>query len=258
MSENTTSLNEIASHLAVGRVVFAHDDARPLMLMHNDWKAVDLEQYLATPLRIRGTTSFEDLESFIAYVQKFHDQHSVIFDDGRTLKATLDYHAPGQPRHGDHIATFKPKEAFAFTEWKRVCAFSSLSYQDFACFLEDRVSDVQTPDGADLLAMVDSMHVTRTTEAKSVGILKNGARTVTFADTTDTVEIPRQIILAIPLTEDASARVESVRVRVRVGLREGKIAISLSMPDVNDVWSQSWRRVVDRVKSQLPLVAVYR
>lgn len=111
----------------------------------------------------RGTAALTSLDSFIAHVNRFGDDDSVVFADDRRespkLTAVLDCHRAdlaistddglnrrvvresGEYRHGKHRSTF----AFPLSdEWKAWNKANSvvMAMGQFALFLEDRIGDI--------------------------------------------------------------------------------------------------------------------
>jgi uncharacterized protein YfdQ (DUF2303 family) len=105
------------------------------------------------PKRITDKAELYDLDSFIAYTNRFKNKASALFlhDDlvSPSLKTVFDYHAAGEhaeqggidPHFGDHRATFEfPLSA----QWERWISNNgkAMAMIDFATFLEDNIVDV--------------------------------------------------------------------------------------------------------------------
>jgi uncharacterized protein YfdQ (DUF2303 family) len=113
-----------------------------------------LKEHQSAPARRKGQANLTDLASFIAHVNRFKDEDSVLFADRSTaspaLLAVLDYHrkgAVGNPRFGQHRARY----AFPLsTEWVAWASHNgkSMGQEEFARFLEDRLVDVMDPECA--------------------------------------------------------------------------------------------------------------
>jgi uncharacterized protein YfdQ (DUF2303 family) len=106
------------------------------------------DQYRDKPKHRRGTAVLLSLDSFIAHVNRFKDDDSVVFANNDrakpSLTAVLDYNKAGaaaDPRFGAH------RSAFAFPlddAWKAWVGASgkTMEMNEFAVFLENRIIDV--------------------------------------------------------------------------------------------------------------------
>lgn len=121
------------------------------------------DPYRAAPERRTGTARMTRLDSFIAHVNRFKDNDSVIFArDDRTrpaLTAVIDYHyavnvsgsdlsLPATARFGEHRTTFEFPLSDEWQAWAQNNA-KPMSMTDFAQFLEDRIVDVETIESLD-------------------------------------------------------------------------------------------------------------
>ena len=109
------------------------------------------DQWASAPRFRRGTATMTDLPSFIGHVNRYKDEHSIIFakDDPSApgLTAVLDYHeaeAAGAPRFGKHRTAFNFPLA---PEWKAWMAKNAvqMSMVEFATFIEDRYIEIIPP-----------------------------------------------------------------------------------------------------------------
>ncbi|MFO1156643.1 MAG: DUF2303 family protein [Rhodospirillales bacterium] len=109
------------------------------------------DEYAAAPDRRRGTANIDDLDSFVALVNRFKDGDSVIFADRDAAKpsltAVLNYdHAGGNgaPRFGDHRIVYAFPLAEAWCAWGERDG-KKLGQGDFAEWLENRIGDIMPP-----------------------------------------------------------------------------------------------------------------
>lgn len=200
----------------------------------------------AAPERRTGTAMFSTLESFIAHVLRFKDEHSAIFalDDPKTpaLTAVLDYHektAAGSPRFGTHRGHY----AFPLSEpWQAWAAIANkqLTQADFAQLLEDRIGDVQDPSmvgestsnlavslginlagPAALLAISRGLSVRVDSKVVNAINLSTGEAQINFEETHrdqggNALKIPGGFAIAIPVFREGAFYQIAVRLRYRV------------------------------------------
>lgn len=108
----------------------------------------DIDPYRVMPIARAGTATHTRLDSFIAHVNRFKGENSVVFavDNmaGPKLTAIFDYHHAG---HDSDPANLKHKSVYSFPlsdEWKAWSEADgkAMSMTDFAAFLEDHIVDV--------------------------------------------------------------------------------------------------------------------
>jgi len=118
--------------------------------------ASHFNDYLIGPRTRGGSANLLSLDSFIAHVNRFSDEDSVVFADNNrakpTLTAVLDYHlgdkkdggatvARGTPRYGRHRSLFSFPLSDEWNAWQAKNQ-TAMSMTDFALFLEDHIVDV--------------------------------------------------------------------------------------------------------------------
>ena len=108
-----------------------------------------MEHLLPAPLRLKSRSTFHDLDSFNAYVQKFKKYDTVIYldDDTRTFVTVFDHHGPDNPTWGEHTSKLSLELS---SEWMRFKSMDGepMKPMEFAEFIEDNV-DYLSADGLD-------------------------------------------------------------------------------------------------------------
>ena len=147
------------------------DDAPRVLILPRGMEARSIkpliDEYRDRPERRSGTAVLSDLDSLIAWVNRFKDGNSVAFvdrtPDKPSVTAIIDYHEAGiesdaDPRFCKHRGVYR----FPLSEpWKAWAAIDGkpMSHADFAAWLEDRIGDVIAPPdhlaGADTLTEAD-------------------------------------------------------------------------------------------------------
>lgn len=188
-----------------------------------------LEEFAASPSRVRQSVELFDADSFIAYILEFAyiTRTRVFFDaESESFTAILDYHestedGTGEPGWCQHRAVFRCRRTPEFAAWMAKNK-SAMSQIDFARFVEENLPDIVEPPGAQLL------EVARTLEAKkevtfSSGVrLDNGQVQFTYEEilrgsaARNTLEIPEQFVLGIAIHEGGPAYRIPVRLRYRI------------------------------------------
>lgn len=115
---------------------------------------------LSAPRFLTATPTFHDAKAFIDYFNKFADAGSRIFYDQQgVFVAVLDYHAPGDQRHGDHMAVLKLKRSPEWVTWAGKSE-ANMAQVEFAEFVEDNARDILTPGPAEMLEIATGLQAT--------------------------------------------------------------------------------------------------
>jgi uncharacterized protein YfdQ (DUF2303 family) len=112
-----------------------------------------IEAHLPQPEFRRGTAEMDNLDSFIAHINRFKDKDSAVFlhadfdTQAATATALLDYHeatAEGKPRWGKHRTSHKFPISSEWKAWAEKNA-KPMDQGEFAEFLEARMLDIAPP-----------------------------------------------------------------------------------------------------------------
>lgn len=103
-----------------------------------DFKLHDLEAYLPTRRRARGTMSTPYINDFVAYVLQHQDNGCSIFVDASSMSAVavLDLGTPQEPGHCGHKAKLAPRRTAAYQALLDVCD-GQKTQKELAEWLED-------------------------------------------------------------------------------------------------------------------------
>lgn len=240
----------------------------------------------------RGTASLTSLDSFIAHVNRFGDADSVVFacddPDAPKLTAVLDYHRAdadgehGEYRHGKH------RTAFAFPlsdEWKAWKATNgkSMSMEEFARFLEDRVLDVADVNGtvpesakrfvemnggvrniadwALLTKLAKGLTIYENAIVTNATNLASGTLQLTIAEGQDAevegikIDVPTMFFIDIPLFREGVIYRVPVRLRHRKG--RGSITFSYELWGHERAFKDAFGEAVARVDAETPATVLF-
>jgi hypothetical protein len=216
----------------------------PSLVLHDLKKYRDARR--TAPERRTGTALFSTLESFIAHVLRFKDEHSAIFanDNPKTpaLTAVLDYHektAAGAPRFGVHRGHYAFPLSEPWQAWASI-ATKQLTQGDFAQLLEDRINDVLDPANvgestanlavslgitlagpAALQAIARGLSVRVDSKVVNAINLSTGETQINFEESHrdqggNALKIPGGFAIAIPVFREGTFYQIAVRLRYRV------------------------------------------
>lgn len=140
-----------------------HDSA-PLLLIPDGMSVADVLPHLEArrefPVRAKGTSTHQTLDSLKAHVARTKDADTVAWleSNATAAKLTVIYNynvgenatldgVQAQPRHGDHRAVYAFPVGDAWKAWQSVSG-KPLTQADLAAFLESRVTEIRGPADA--------------------------------------------------------------------------------------------------------------
>lgn len=143
-----------------------------------------VEKWLAHPVRKRGQFIFADADSFCRYFNQHKDPDSRIFAAANELepsfRGVLNFHGT-DPGFNDHVCIFSLQPTHEWSVWMGHCGHR-FTQADFAAFLETNQDMFASPNGADLLELVQTLEGKSEASVKSAVRLNNGQLNVTISE----------------------------------------------------------------------------
>ena len=230
------------------------------------------DQWRDHPRRIQQTVHLRHYESLLDYWRKYADPSSEMWadDTGHTLTAILDAHhadvAIGSPtaeeaqqaRWQQHRAVLKLRLSDPLTAWLAKNQ-KLLTQEQFGEFLEDRMPDIASPPGADLMEMVRGLEINQRATFKSGVLLKSGARRLNYEETIDgrtsdrEVDIPDQLVLRLPIwAGDTTAHQVTARFRFRANQpRPGEVSLYYKLDGIQQLIDAAFTGIVADLAAEL-------
>lgn len=265
---------DITEYEAEARATHAAEGAKQVVTpTHNfavlpeGYRLESLERFQRTPDRKRGSRVVAEVDSLVAYVNEHATETSlyeVQYDD-LWIRATLDWHKPGTAEEGsagwgEHIATYKGRTGEKLAAWLAI-ADKSLSQIVLGEFLEERVSDIHAPEGADVMDMVLKFEATKKVSFKSSQRLHDGLRQLQYVEENEArgaLTIPESFVLFVPVLRGMEP--EPVKFWLRYRLDDGALRFTLKMHDKAEVFRRAFDRSVDAfrvgLKAERPILVV--
>lgn len=215
LHENLTGAG-VAAALALktvdpGTVRFETEQHMPLMLSQPDVKVRSLEHLLPAPVDPTIKIDLFTKEDLVAYLtaQSVRENgpgkadHPVIFANRNKLcfTAFIDFHRAGLPSWCRHSVAVTYDHSHQFKRWM-ANDNKKMSQEAFGNFLDENVTDILNPSGADVVTFATQLEVTRTERFKSATNLANGEVSFTFTNESSgdsTVKFPTEMTLSLPL-----------------------------------------------------------
>jgi uncharacterized protein YfdQ (DUF2303 family) len=265
-------------------------DAIPYLILPRGKRIESLKRYVdewrGVPERRDGTAILTTLTSFIAHVNRFKDDESVVFvddvvDGQVSLVGVLDYHPKGAggARWLGHRATY----TFPFsTEWRAwtEAAAKPLTQVEFAELLEDRVADVLPPQsaGESLKTFAQNLGIQLASPARllelskglSVRVEQRVSQAVNLStgevqlnfeeqhadkDGGQAVRVPGGFAVAIPVFKNGPLYQVPVRLRYRV--TGGRVVWLVSLGNADRVVEDAIGEAVAEVEKATALPVLY-
>lgn len=268
----------------------------PAILSHRGVEPIREEvfaEHRLAPKRKSDHASMRDLDSLIAYTNRFKDEGSALFaNDDRgspSITAILDFHPQGEPhqsgRFGDHRASF----AFPLSDEWKVWGNGDdkkMTMIDFASFLEDHIIDVLHPDAitidesdeetarfvsmmggkaamadpARLLEIASNLQVNENSVVAQANKLASGEGAIEFRNEHEThssgqkIVVPKMFAIAIPVFKGEGAY--RVFARLRYRKTNAGIVFWYELWRTDRVFDHAFREAADRAASEteLPLL----
>ena len=216
---------------------------------------IALEYSYTTPIRKRGTVQVFDAASLNAVIAANSDAGNIAVYVNRdpnkpTVVAVLNGHGKSGPGWGDFRAEIAFRPTPQWVKWTGIDG-KMMPQATFAEFIEDNMSDISDPPGAELLEIVTYMQATRNVDFKSAMQLSSGAVQFQNLESLDTkvgagsIAMPTVLTLGIaPLFGLPHFKVPT---RLRYRLTEGKLTLGVKLQRVEDLMADVIGFVVETI-----------
>jgi hypothetical protein len=269
-----SEINEIESALDAGRqlgsglVVRMPGCARAVLLKHKDLEPVDLSEY-GEPKDYRSNACFDDVDSFIEYVNEYQRPGAHVF--ARTtpteifLRAVLSYTdkdggnpdgVPVDTRREATLAHFAALESQQLKAWRSKHGIS-MSQAEMSEWLDVRSRDIAEPAAADVLEMIQNFESKRDVHFKSTMRLTDGSISIAFEDkeksTKSQLEFPSELTLGLPIFRHMEPLAVKAKMRYRVN--DGTLRLSYLLQDLEQIFDEQILAAVESVRkgTKLPV-----
>jgi len=244
-------------------------DGNYLVAVADDHNLKDLEQFQDRPNRVRQNTTFEDLDSFIAYVNRYALRNTVLYVSEQAEKAVAfidHHHKPVEvdedkdfilPEWGDHKAVFGfPKTP----EWKTWMHGNrkAMSQPQFASFIEDNLPDIVDPSQAEMLTLAREIQASTKGEFKSSFDERNGSFNLQYQKDIQgktkngDVEIPETFTVQVAPFRGSPFYELTARFRFRIE-EDGELVIWYDLLRPHKAWEEAVGKVKTKLEDDLSL-----
>jgi uncharacterized protein YfdQ (DUF2303 family) len=207
----------------------------------SEFRVLDLEEHLDSPVRKKGAPTFYDSPSMASYVNRHKSAMTTIFLDDREARviAVLNGHSDEVAGWGDHRATLVMRRT---PNWNRWLAGNEkwVDQETFAESIERNLIDIVDPPGADMLELAQTFQATSKAEFRQGQRLATGERQFTYVEDVEArggrngeLTIPSEFTLGVAPFEGVDPY--KVRARLRFRCREGCLSLSYVLDNPQDV-----------------------
>lgn len=173
--------------------------------------------------------------------------------DARTIRAILD----GYDGLRKHTATLQLKIAREWAEWAHIDG-KLLGQVEFAQFIEDHLSTIAQPDGAQLLDICQTLEATKSAVFKQQHILASGQRTFRHEEQIEgkagvkgDLTIPGELTLVLRPFQGSDPIPITARFRFRPDSEGLRLGVKLAEPD--RVLEEAFALIVGDVQGRVPV-----
>lgn len=263
MNQNENNIGaEFQSAYLAGQQSLQHAGDLPFVV-RPDGAVEKFKETLERPLQLEQTVNLHTAKDFIAYVNRFADENSVIFVDvlNGHIQGVLDYHqvqvvdgyeSNAHQRHCKHVAHFKVKQTPEFQKIKESSG-RKFSQTDFALFLEDVMPYINQPTAAELYEIVTTLSAKTNVDFKSGIRTDNGQVSLTYnenieagAGRTGNLSIPESIVFGIQVHRGGSHYALPARFRYRI--KDGDLVMWYDLDQLEKAIEKSMEDTVSYIR----------
>jgi uncharacterized protein YfdQ (DUF2303 family) len=228
--------------------------------------------------RIDQNVALHDLDSFIAYVNRFkhadrgptaaHEGGPEIFGEpgfvsgtAARIVAKLDYHTPASPAYLKHTASYHPRYSEQWQRWHNVCK-EAIGQAELAEFIEEASRDFLEPSAAQLMDIVRYFKASKAVQYDSAVYTNDGSIKINYSEevmqqnrmkgASPDIMLPEKFKIQIPVYfRDASY---AMNVFIRFNVHGGKVFFKLKLDRPDIIEDDAFEHLIEKVKTETEIV----
>jgi uncharacterized protein YfdQ (DUF2303 family) len=220
-------------------------------------------------IRIEEHVTLHDLDSFIAYVNKFRlagdggaateifGEPGFINGSRARIVAKIDYHTPSSPAHLKHSVLYEPRYSEQWMRWHNICK-EPVGQAQLAEFFEEASRDIQEPSAANLMDIIRFFKASKAVQYDSAQYTNDGSIKINYSEEvmqqnrmkghSPDLMLPEKIKIAIPVYfRDASY---AMGVFIRFNVHGGKVIFTLKLDRPDIIEDDAFEHLIEKVKSE--------
>lgn len=226
---------------------------------------VDVEERLAKhmdqPSRATGVHVVATVKSFSDLVSRHEDDQGrlaiFVHPTSGAIAAVLNDHGRGQdPQWGDHRVQLRLTHTEAWERWTKLDGHLT-DQEAFAEHIQDGITEIAHPSGAELLEIAQTMQGTTTAAWKAGVRLSDGAVTIGYAEEVSAtagrdqqLSIPTEFhLLLAPFIGEEPVQIAA---NLRWRIREGKLRLGYKLANPQLVLQTALEKIASRLGDEFP------
>lgn len=218
----------------------------------------NLDAWRMNPTRTTGVYKFDDVGSFIKYVERLGGSNTTVWVDynGKAV-AVIDDADEHLPRWGQHRAELKLEKTPEWDHWLGLDGMM-VSQERFAEHVETGLDEIVEPPAANMLELAQTFHATTEATFRSSQRLASGEQRLQYDETVTAsagqsgqLHVPSAFLLALaPFVADD--RPYKVRARLRFRLSSGKLTLGYVLDKPHRVQIDAIDGIVTKLQEKFP------
>lgn len=220
-------------------------------------QTIDLEQYADHPRRKKARPTFTETSSLAWYLNTHKILGTTLYADpvSVSVHAIIDDHSTDAPGHRDHRAELVLIRTPGCLRWLDAHAHY-LNQEDFAQLIEDGLTEIARPDGAELLEVAQSITATKSASFRSDRRLATGRVQFAWHEELDAsagqsgeLTIPETVTLVFePFYGAEKVQIDA---RFRYRLTSGKLTLGFWLIRHEEALREAFASELDRLEGMI-------
>lgn len=250
-------------HAEIG--VMFEQNGLPMVIIPNDCDLKTFPELQLAPPYIARNVVVTSASSFLAYYNRFANNHSTIFVDIEKSKllGIMDYHEIDSiiggideinPKHCKHTVTYDcpltPEAKKWFDNNKK-----PMNQADFAAFIEDGILEISQPSGAEMLEIATTLQAKNAVNFRSSIRLDNGQVQMGYeenlqgsAGVSGQITIPQNITLILKVFR-GDEEAYQLKANFRYRIKEGQLTMWYELIRHHIVREDAVKQILETIKS---------
>lgn len=226
---------------------------------HNSQTVVSLEKFLDKPLQQVTNVALASIDSFTRYVNEYKRPQTKIFHNTNKFEVVFDYYKPGDTSKHSEEAHMPLDLSDKFSRWTQH-AGHAFGQEDFAKFLDDNLSDIQTPDASKMLKSIQNIEGTTKASFVSKVDIDSGSTELTYEEQTEAkakgkISLPSEFKIVIPIYE-CSDTFYALNGKIRPKIhKDGRVTFSYHLQNLEESKKAALAAIAAEVAEKTDIVS---
>jgi uncharacterized protein YfdQ (DUF2303 family) len=229
-------------------------DETPAVLIPKGYELRTFPEARDYPRHTEQTVTTDTAIDWLAYWNRFADQHSTAFFDVQAARliGVMDYHSPSSADWCRHQVVYECPVTPEWQRWKNNDG-KRMNQAEFARFIEDAIPDITDPSGAEMLEIATSLQVHNKSFFRQAMRLDNDETQFTYEENLEgkagakgQLTIPQTITLGVRLFQGGPGY--ALEARFRYSLKDGGLTMWYDLVRPERVHEAAVLEVLEQIK----------